>query len=210
MAKALPAGRPIRRRALFGALRRRRLGAGRRRRRSSGSSSSSWPSATSRTGPTTSSSRGRSTSGILGWSPVNLCPPENGTAMPCPVPAGAVLPWQAVAGGSWPCRRRAPTAPRPSSARTCCTSAGSDGTAAPSATTYVADDRERQRSAPGRRARRCRRRAPTRRRDPQRHGLPRRRPRARTASPPTRSGRIGLDPDTSELGDMGPRRSQRT
>ena len=32
--------------------------------------------------------------GILGWSPVNLCPPENTTAMPCPVPAGAVLPWQ--------------------------------------------------------------------------------------------------------------------
>jgi hypothetical protein len=33
--------------------------------------------------------------GILGWSPVNLCPPENGSSMPCPVPAGAVLPWQA-------------------------------------------------------------------------------------------------------------------
>jgi len=33
--------------------------------------------------------------GILGWSPVNLCPPENSTSMPCPVPAGAVLPWQA-------------------------------------------------------------------------------------------------------------------
>jgi Kelch motif len=33
--------------------------------------------------------------GILGWSPVNLCPPENGTEMPCPVPAGGVLPWQA-------------------------------------------------------------------------------------------------------------------
>jgi len=33
--------------------------------------------------------------GILGWSPVNLCPPENTSSMPCPVPAGAVLPWQA-------------------------------------------------------------------------------------------------------------------
>jgi hypothetical protein len=32
--------------------------------------------------------------GILGWSPVNLCPPENGTAMPCPVPAGGIVPWQ--------------------------------------------------------------------------------------------------------------------
>jgi N-acetylneuraminic acid mutarotase len=33
--------------------------------------------------------------GILAWTPVNLCPPENTSAMPCPVPAGAVLPWQA-------------------------------------------------------------------------------------------------------------------
>lgn len=33
--------------------------------------------------------------GILGWSPVNLCPPENGTELPCPVPVGGVLPWQA-------------------------------------------------------------------------------------------------------------------
>ena len=30
--------------------------------------------------------------GVLGWSPVNLCPPENQT-LPCPVPAGATLPW---------------------------------------------------------------------------------------------------------------------
>ncbi len=34
--------------------------------------------------------------GIIGWSPVNLCPPENTAAMPCPVPAGAILPWQAA------------------------------------------------------------------------------------------------------------------
>jgi hypothetical protein len=33
--------------------------------------------------------------GIVGWAPVNLCPPENSTTMPCPVPTGAVLPWQA-------------------------------------------------------------------------------------------------------------------
>jgi hypothetical protein len=32
--------------------------------------------------------------GILAWSPINLCPPENTSSMPCPVPAGAVLPWQ--------------------------------------------------------------------------------------------------------------------
>ena len=33
--------------------------------------------------------------GIIAWAPINLCPPENTTSMPCPVPAGAVLPWQA-------------------------------------------------------------------------------------------------------------------
>jgi hypothetical protein len=32
--------------------------------------------------------------GIVGWAPVNLCPPENTSEMPCPVPGGAVLPWQ--------------------------------------------------------------------------------------------------------------------
>jgi Galactose oxidase, central domain len=31
--------------------------------------------------------------GILAWSPVNLCPPENGD-VPCPAPVGAVLRWQ--------------------------------------------------------------------------------------------------------------------
>jgi hypothetical protein len=36
--------------------------------------------------------------GIIGWSPVNLCPPENTSSMPCPVPAGAILPWQASPG----------------------------------------------------------------------------------------------------------------
>jgi Kelch motif len=33
--------------------------------------------------------------GTPGLSIVNLCPPENGATMPCPVPAGGVLPWQA-------------------------------------------------------------------------------------------------------------------
>jgi N-acetylneuraminic acid mutarotase len=33
--------------------------------------------------------------GIIAWSPINLCPPENTTSMPCPAPAGAILPWQA-------------------------------------------------------------------------------------------------------------------
>jgi len=30
--------------------------------------------------------------GLLAWSPVNFCPPENET-LPCPAPAGATLPW---------------------------------------------------------------------------------------------------------------------
>ncbi len=31
--------------------------------------------------------------GILAWSPINLCPPSNET-LPCPAPAGAMIPWQ--------------------------------------------------------------------------------------------------------------------
>ncbi len=31
--------------------------------------------------------------GLLAWSPINFCPPENQT-LPCPAPQGAVLPWQ--------------------------------------------------------------------------------------------------------------------
>jgi hypothetical protein len=31
--------------------------------------------------------------GILAWSPVNFCPPENKT-LPCPPPVGAVIPWE--------------------------------------------------------------------------------------------------------------------
>jgi hypothetical protein len=31
--------------------------------------------------------------GILAWSPVNLCPAEN-HGLPCPAPAGAVVPWE--------------------------------------------------------------------------------------------------------------------
>lgn len=32
--------------------------------------------------------------GVLVWSPINLCPAENGKDMPCPVPTGAPLPWE--------------------------------------------------------------------------------------------------------------------
>jgi hypothetical protein len=31
--------------------------------------------------------------GIMVWSPINLCPAENG-GIPCPAPAGALVPWQ--------------------------------------------------------------------------------------------------------------------
>jgi hypothetical protein len=30
--------------------------------------------------------------GVLAWSPINFCPPENET-LPCPAPVGAVVPW---------------------------------------------------------------------------------------------------------------------
>src|SRR4051795_7127228 len=30
--------------------------------------------------------------GLLAWSPINFCPPENET-LPCPAPQGATLPW---------------------------------------------------------------------------------------------------------------------
>jgi hypothetical protein len=32
--------------------------------------------------------------GLLAWSPINFCPPEN-QSLPCPAPVGATLPWQA-------------------------------------------------------------------------------------------------------------------
>jgi N-acetylneuraminic acid mutarotase len=35
--------------------------------------------------------------GILAWSPVNLCPGEN-RGLPCPVPAGAIVPWEPSPG----------------------------------------------------------------------------------------------------------------
>jgi hypothetical protein len=77
--------------------------------------------------------------GILGWSPVNLCPPENGTEMPCPVPAGAIVPWQAS-----PAEIALPQ-PRTNGAGAQLGAnmlyiGGTDGTegAAPSATVYVA------------------------------------------------------------------------
>jgi hypothetical protein len=74
--------------------------------------------------------------GIIGWSPVNLCPPENSTTMPCPVPAGAILPWQAS-----PAELALPAGRTKGAATLIGTNllyiGGNDGSAA-SATTYVA------------------------------------------------------------------------
>jgi hypothetical protein len=36
--------------------------------------------------------------GLLAWSPVNFCPPENKT-LPCPAPLGSVIPWEASPAG---------------------------------------------------------------------------------------------------------------
>jgi len=72
--------------------------------------------------------------GLLAWSPVNLCPPEN-TTLPCPVPAGATMPWYpGPAEASLP-------APRTDGAAgviglTYVYAGGSDGSA-PSADTFV-------------------------------------------------------------------------
>lgn len=74
--------------------------------------------------------------GILGWSPVNLCPPENGTDMPCPVPAGAVIPWQASpAEASLPQARTGGSAAQ--LGKNLLYIGGTDGTTA-SASTFVA------------------------------------------------------------------------
>ncbi len=74
--------------------------------------------------------------GILGWSPVNLCPPENGANMPCPVPGGAVLPWQpSPAELAFPAGRTNGAAAQIGS--NLLYIGGSDGAAA-SATTYLA------------------------------------------------------------------------
>lgn len=74
--------------------------------------------------------------GILGWSPVNLCPPENGATMPCPVPVGGVLPWQlSPAEAALPEARSGGTAIQLGTHLLY--AGGTDGTT-PSATTYAA------------------------------------------------------------------------
>ncbi len=137
MAKALPAGRPVHRRALFGLF-----------------DSDGWAWAFTKAffwllviimtlGYVPDRAYYFVVSrtldlGILGWSPVNLCPPENGTEMPCPVPTGAIVPWQAS-----PAEAALPQPRTNGVAAQLGTNllyiGGSEGAdAAPSATTYVA------------------------------------------------------------------------
>jgi hypothetical protein len=134
MAKALPAGRPIRRRPMFGLF-----------------DGDGWGWATAKAlfwllvliitlGYIPDRAYYFVVSrtldlGVIGWSPVNLCPPENTSSMRCPVPVGGVLPWQAS-----PAQAALP-APRTNGAAAQLGTnllyvGGSDGTAA-SATTYV-------------------------------------------------------------------------
>ena len=73
--------------------------------------------------------------GILAWSPVNFCPPDNET-LPCPAPVGAVVPWHPA-----PAELNLP-APRTDGSvlqngTTLLYVGGSDGKA-PTNTTYVA------------------------------------------------------------------------
>lgn len=73
--------------------------------------------------------------GLVLWSPVNLCPPENGSTMPCPVPIGGVLPWQSSpAGAALPAARTGGVAAQ--LGKELLYIGGSDGAAA-SATTYA-------------------------------------------------------------------------
>ncbi len=73
--------------------------------------------------------------GLVLWSPVNLCPPENTSSMPCPVPVGGVLPWQASpAAAALPAPRAGGVAAQLGT--NLLYIGGTDGTAA-SASTYV-------------------------------------------------------------------------
>jgi hypothetical protein len=74
--------------------------------------------------------------GILGWSPINLCPPENGEGMPCPVPGGGIVPWQQLPANAGLPQPRSEGASAQLGTNLLYIG-GSDGTA-PSATTYVA------------------------------------------------------------------------
>jgi hypothetical protein len=73
--------------------------------------------------------------GLLAWSPINFCPPEN-EGTPCPVPAGALLPWHPA-----PEQLRLPAARTDGAAgvigQTYIYAGGSDAEQAPSADVYI-------------------------------------------------------------------------
>src|SRR3954471_11932034 len=73
--------------------------------------------------------------GLLAWSPINFCPPEN-EGIPCPVPAGALLPWHLA-----PEQVRLPAARSDGAAgvigQTYIYAGGSDAEQAPSADVYI-------------------------------------------------------------------------
>ncbi len=74
--------------------------------------------------------------GLLAWSPINFCPPENKT-LPCPAPGGAVIPWEpSPADLALPGPRTAGSLAQVGTKLVYI--GGSDGTS-PTATTYVAD-----------------------------------------------------------------------
>jgi hypothetical protein len=73
--------------------------------------------------------------GVIGWSPINLCPPENGSTMPCPVPGGGILPWQ-LAPRTLPAARANGSAVQ--LGKNLLYIGGRDASKAPSGTVYVA------------------------------------------------------------------------
>lgn len=74
--------------------------------------------------------------GLLAWSPVNFCPPENGT-LPCPAPGGSVIPWEpSPAALALPSARTAGSVVQVGTKLVYI--GGSDGSAA-TTTTYIAE-----------------------------------------------------------------------
>jgi len=88
--------------------------------------------------------------GLLAWSPVNLCPPENET-LPCPAPAGALVALAPVAGGDPAAGARVDGAAA-ALGTTYLYVGGSDGTAATD-TVFVSRPSARATSTAGARAR---------------------------------------------------------
>jgi hypothetical protein len=76
--------------------------------------------------------------GILAWSPVNFCPPEN-QSLPCPAPVGAVVPWD-VAPAELSLKENRTDGVVGQAGTKILYIGGSDGTAA-TKTTFVADTR---------------------------------------------------------------------